>query len=34
MNALPDGEAEAQGKQRDLPMAMKPMRDWLSKVVK
>lgn len=34
MNTLPVGEAEAQGRQRDLPMAMKPMRDSLSKVVK
>lgn len=26
--------SETQGKQRDLPKATKPVRDWLTKVVK
>lgn len=34
MNSFSDAEAETQGKRRDLPKATKPLRDWLTKVVK
>lgn len=34
VNSFSDAEAETQGKQRDLPKATKPVRDWLTKVVK